>query len=69
MDSQWARRLEWVVGRHLDRAEDDLEEPVLRESREVHERRYDQEHCAKLNKRLEAANKALREYRAYGCCK
>ena len=25
-DRQWARRLDWVVERHLDRAEDELEE-------------------------------------------
>ena len=76
---QWARRLEWAIDRHRDIAEDDLEElhanhfVVLCESREVHERRYDQEHITKLNKSLEATNKALRprlrEYRAYGYCK
>jgi hypothetical protein len=74
-DRQWARRLEWVIGHHLDRAEDDLEElhadylAVLRESREAHERKYDQEHIAELNKRLEATNKSLREFRAHGYCK
>ncbi len=26
-DRQWAKRLDWVVERHLDRAEDELEEP------------------------------------------
>ncbi len=41
-DRQWALRLEWVIGHHLDRAEDDLEElhadylAVLRESSEAH---------------------------------
>jgi hypothetical protein len=74
-DRQWARRLEWAINRHRDIAEDDLEElhadhlAVLRESREAHERRHDQEHIAELNKRLEATNKALRDYRAYGYCK
>ena len=74
-DRQWARRLEWVIGHHLDRAEDDLEElhadnlAVLRESREAHERKYDQEHIAELNKRLKATNKSLLEFRAHGYCK
>ena len=42
---------------------------VLRESREAHERKYDQEHIADLNERLEATNKSLRQYQAYGYCK
>ena len=74
-DREWARRLEWAIDRHRDIAEDDLEElhqdnlAVHRESREVHQRKYYREHIAELNKRLEATNKALREYRAYGYCK
>ena len=74
-DREWARRLEWAIDRHRDIAEDDLEElhqdnlAVHRESREVHQRKYDREHIAELNKRLAATNKALREYRAYGYCK
>ena len=45
-DRLWARRLEWVIEEHLDRAEDDLDtlqadyEAVLRLSREAHERMY-----------------------------
>lgn len=41
-ERKWARRLEWAVDQHLDRAEDDLEElhadfnDVLRQSKEAH---------------------------------
>jgi hypothetical protein len=48
-DCRWARRLEWVIEEHLDRAEDDLDklqadyEAVFRRSEEAHERRYDQQ--------------------------
>ena len=48
-DREWASRLEWVVGEHLHRAEDDLDqlqadfEGVLRQSKEVHFRKYDQQ--------------------------
>ena len=70
-DRKWARRLEWVVDKHRDGAELDLEElhadfkDVLRQSKEAHRRKYDQEHIAALNKRLEQANQALRAHRLY----
>jgi ElaB/YqjD/DUF883 family membrane-anchored ribosome-binding protein len=70
-DRKWARRLEWVVDKHRDGAEDDLEElhadfnDVLRQSKEAHKRKYDQQHIDELNKRLEQANKALRAHRLY----
>ena len=68
-DRQWARRLEWVVKQHLDRAEDDLDElhadyiDVMRQSKEAHERKYDQRHIADLYKQLDTANRALRDLR------
>ena len=71
-DRLWARRLEWVIEEHLDRAEDDLDtlqadyEAVLRLSREAHERMYDQAYISDLTKRLDAANKSLRHFHLYG---
>ena len=71
-DCRWARRLEWVIKEHLDRAEDDLDklqadyEAVLRRSQEAHERRYDQAYISDLTKRLDAANKSLRHFHLYG---
>ena len=68
-DRQWARRLEWVVKQHLDRAEDDLDElhadyiDVMRQSKEAHERKYDQRHIVDLYKQLDTANRALRDLR------
>lgn len=70
-DRQWARRLEWAISKHCDIAEHDLDElqrdyeKVLRRSKEAHERRYDQQHIAELNARLERANTTLR---TYGLC-
>ncbi len=61
--------------RHQDIAKGDLDElhadhlAALRDSREVHERRYDQEYITDLLKRLETASKSLREFGAYGCCR
>jgi hypothetical protein len=49
-DREWARWLEWVVGKHRDLVEYDQEGlhteylAVLRESREGHERKYYQQH-------------------------
>ena len=71
-DRRWARRLEWVIEEHLDRAEDDLDklqadyEAVLRRSQEAHERRYDRAYISDLTKRLDAANKSLRHFHLYG---
>ena len=68
-DRQWARRLDWVVERHLDRAEDELDQlqadyiKVLCRSKEASERRYDKEHIADLYTQLEAANQCLRDLR------
>ena len=68
-DRQWARRLDWVVERHLDRAEAELEElhadyiDVLRRSQRASERRYEKEHIADLYKQLETANRLLRARR------
>jgi hypothetical protein len=48
-----------VIRQHLDRAKDDLDElqadyePVLRQSREAHERKYDQAHTSYLTERLD----------------
>ncbi len=53
-------------------AEDDLDklqadyEAVLRQSREAHERKYDQSYISDLTKRLDAANKSLRQFHLYG---
>ena len=58
-----------MVERHLDRAEDELEElhadyiDVMRQSKEAHERKYDQRHIADLYKQLETANRLLRARR------
>ena len=58
--------MEWVVGEHLDRAEDDLDQlqadfkGVLWQSKEVHFRRYDQQRIAHLEDALEQAHKRLR---------
>ena len=68
-DRQWARRLDWVVERHLDRAEDELEElradyvDILSRSQRASERRFDQEHIADLYTQLETANRLFRDSR------
>ncbi len=48
-DRQWARRLEFAIDRHWEIAEDDIEDlnddyysAVLRDSKEAHERKYNQ---------------------------
>ena len=68
---KWARRLEWAIEKYRDIAEHDLDElqrnyeDVLRQSKEAHERKYDQGHIAELYKRLELAKKSLR---THGLC-
>ena len=68
-DRIWARRLEWVVDQHLDRAEDELNqlqadfEAVLRQSKEARERKFDQVHIADLYRQLETAHMRLRALR------
>ena len=68
-DRLWARRLEWVVEKHLDRAEADLDqlqadyEEVLRTSETVRFRKYDQQRIAHLENVLEQAHKRLRAER------
>jgi hypothetical protein len=71
-DHRWARRLKWVIKKHLGPAEDDLNklqsdnESVLRQSREAHKRKYDQAYISDLTKRLDASNKSLRHFHLYG---
>ena len=48
-DSEWARRLEWVVPR-------DVGETEMRQSKKGIFREYEQEHIATLNKRLDRVN-------------
>ena len=61
--------MHWVVERHLDRAEDELEElhadyvDILSRSQKASERRYDQEHIADLYTQLETANRLFRDSR------
>jgi hypothetical protein len=63
-DRQWARRLEFATKQYRDLAEDDLDElqaeyeVVIRQSKKVHERKYDQKEIAMLNKRLDQGNQA-----------
>ena len=65
-DRKWARRLEWVVKQHLDRAEVELDqlqhdfEAVLRQCKDARERKDDQEHIADLNKQLEASHRTIK---------
>jgi hypothetical protein len=71
-DRRWARRLKRVIKEHLDRAEDDVDklqsnyESVLCQSREAHERKYDQAYISNLTKRLDAANNSLCHFHLYG---
>jgi hypothetical protein len=64
-DRIWARRLEWVVDQHLDRAEDVLNqlqrdfEAVLRQSKQALERNYDQKHISYLNEELDTARRTI----------
>ncbi len=76
-DRIWARRLEWVVDQHLDRAKDEQNqlqrdfEAVLRQSKQARERKYDQATISYLGKKLDTARKtiwALRHARPYGHC-
>ena len=66
-DRVWARRLEWAIDAHLDRAEaetDQLQtdfEQILRESKEVGFRKYDQQRIADLVQQLENAHRRLRD--------
>ncbi len=70
-DRQWARRLESAIKLHRDLPEDDLDElqaeyeDVVRQSKEAHERKYDQKEIAMFNKRLEQGNQALRTHLLY----
>jgi hypothetical protein len=65
LDRIWARRLEWVVNQHLDRAEDEQNqlqrdfEAVLLQSKQAHDRKYDQEHISYLNQQLETARRTI----------
>ncbi len=60
-DRIWARRLEWVVDQHLDRAEDEQNqlqrdfEAVLRQYKQALERKYDQTTISYLSKQLDTA--------------
>ena len=64
-DRIWARRLEWVVDQHLDRAEDEQNqlqrdfEAVLRQSKEARERKYDQATISYLSKQLDTARETI----------
>ena len=68
-DRKWAKRLEWVVKEHMDRAEDELDqlqgdfEDVLRQCKDARERKYDQQHIAALYKQLETAHRTIRDMR------
>jgi hypothetical protein len=70
-DREWARRLEWAIGKHRDIAEEDLDQltedyvDVIRQSKEAHERKYDQQHIASLYERLERANQRFRAHGLY----
>jgi hypothetical protein len=65
LDRRWAWRLEWVVDQHLDRAEDEQNQPqrdfeaVLRQSKQARERKYDQKHISYLNKQLDTARRTI----------
>ena len=64
-DRIWARRLEWVVDQHLDRAEDEQNQPqrdfeaVLRQSKEARERKYDQATISYLRRQLDTARETI----------
>ena len=64
-DRIWARRLEWVVDQHLDRAEDEQKqlqrdfEAVLRQSKDARERKYDQATISYLSKQLDTARETI----------
>jgi hypothetical protein len=64
-DRIWARRLEWVVDQHLDRAEDEQKqlqrdfEAVLRQSKEARERKYDQKTISYLSGQLDTARETI----------
>ena len=72
-DREWARRLEWAINKHRDIGEEDLDQltkdyaDVLRQSKEAHERKYDQQHIAALNERLERQNQRFRNLGLYSC--
>jgi hypothetical protein len=64
-DRIWARRLDWVVDQHLDRAEDAQNqlqrdyEAVLRQCKQARERKYYQATISYLNKQLGTARRAI----------
>jgi len=64
-DRRWARRLEWVIEEHLDRAKADMDqlqtdfEQVLRRSKEVHFRKYYERRVVELEEMLENAHRRL----------
>jgi hypothetical protein len=72
-DREWARRLEWAINEHRDIAEEDLDQltkdyaDVVRQSKEAHERKYDQQHIAALHERLERQNQRFRNLGLYAC--
>jgi hypothetical protein len=68
-DRIWARRLDWVVDQHLDRAEDEQNqlqrdfEAVLRQSKQARERKYDHATISYLSKQLDTARETIRALR------
>ena len=68
-DRRWARRLEWVIEEHLDRAKADMDqlqtdvEQLLRRSKEVHFRKYYERRVVELEEMLENAHRRLRGQR------
>jgi hypothetical protein len=70
-DREWARRLEWAIGKHCDIAKEDLDQlteecaDVIRQSKEAHERKYDQHHIATLYERLERVNQRFQTHGLY----
>jgi len=68
-DRRWARRLEWAIEEHLDRAKADMDqlqtdfEQVLRRSKEVHFRKYYERRVVELEEMLESAHRRLRAQR------
>jgi hypothetical protein len=75
-DRIWARRLEWVVDQHLDRAEDEqnqLQRDVLRQYKQARERKYDQTTISYLSKQLDTARETIwalrrRPFGRLNCC-
>ncbi len=66
-DRKWAKLLECVVKQHLDRAEDEMDQlqgdfvALLRQCKDVRERKYDQEIITSHYKQLETARMTIRD--------